>query len=217
MTITCPSCGTQVGKTDKRCRNCGQIMALAVGMRTTAECPSCLRQIPKFSSICPRCQTALALGWAAAQEEKRGRLLPLEAWVGIVLFVVMVTIGLQVMSGISSLFEREEQPRTAASIARGNSQSSSNGWYTGGTLQTATLKSWSAGTPADRLASSADLAAAFLMTKPGWEERLRSMNDLRPYANLLNRCITEVSSGSGTESMTVPDVATACIVQLGWR
>ncbi|MEQ8440552.1 MAG: hypothetical protein RKK11_01250 [Alphaproteobacteria bacterium] len=113
-----------------------------------------------------------------------------------------LVIGLAVVAGLA--------------VAIGSGPASAQ-WYDGGTLQRATLSQWKAGSSANRLASAADLAAAFWQTKPDWQTRFRSMSQLRPYANQLNTCITIVANGSGSGSMRVPEVASSCIIQLGWR
>lgn len=82
-------------------------------------------------------------------------------------------------------------------------------WYSGGTLQQATLSEWRSGSSRDRLASSADFAAVAARQQ---NMNLRSMDELRPIAVNLERCISATGRDGAADSMRVSEVAAACIL-----
>ncbi len=82
-------------------------------------------------------------------------------------------------------------------------------WYQGGTLQSASLRSWAAASYSNRLATAADAAAVF------WRGKLRSMEALRPKAEAMENCISRAAGGSGGAS--VRGTAASCAVMMGWQ
>ena len=82
-------------------------------------------------------------------------------------------------------------------------------WYEGGTLHRGMVAQWRSATPRNRLATSADFAAAIL--KPG------SLEEIREPARAMMACITAATdSDSVPQNMAVSEIGASCGVLLGW-
>lgn len=90
---------------------------------------------------------------------------------------------------------------------KSHSRTPTTEWYTGGTLENSTLGEWRVGTYQNKLASSADFATV-VVNHSG--KQLRSMDELRPIAISIERCISDTATGAKTDKMLVSDVAGAC-------
>ena len=86
-------------------------------------------------------------------------------------------------------------------------------WYSGGTLHKATGSSWQQASYANQLATAADFSAKLLEG----EVRFSSMDQLKPYATELTKCITGATAGQGGEDQEVSGIATLCAVLMGWN
>jgi hypothetical protein len=82
-------------------------------------------------------------------------------------------------------------------------------WYTGGTLHDSTLGEWRLSTYQNKLASSADFATV-VVSQSG--HPLGSMDELKPIAIQMERCISDAAAGGKTDKMHVTDVAGACAI-----
>ena len=80
-------------------------------------------------------------------------------------------------------------------------------WYSGGTLHKARGSQWVVATEANRLATAADFAGVALGEEA--VQRLGSMNKLKA-------CVDETFSDSSLRGMSVSEVASACIILLGY-
>lgn len=87
-------------------------------------------------------------------------------------------------------------------------------WYSGGTLHKARGSQWVVATEANRLATAADFAGVALGEEA--VQRLGSMNKLKPYAINIKACVDETFSDSSLRGMSVSEVASACIILLGY-
>jgi len=90
-----------------------------------------------------------------------------------------------------------------------SSSASAEKWYEGGTLHKATGGEWHRATSRNQLATAADFVAAAKVAS--------SMEQLRVRAAAVQRCITEATDDPKLYSLKVSEVASACIVQLGYK
>jgi hypothetical protein len=89
-------------------------------------------------------------------------------------------------------------------------------WYAGGTLHKVTGSAWQKATAKNRLATSADFVAAAV--KGGHlSTKLRSVDDLRPYAAQLSTCITNATNTKAAYNLRVSEVAASCMILMGWK
>ena len=79
-------------------------------------------------------------------------------------------------------------------------------WHDGGTLHNASASEWLSASYSNRLATSADFAAATKLAS--------DMAGLRVVAEELSSCITEAVSDSSLGSLQVKDVAALCIMMI---
>lgn len=82
-------------------------------------------------------------------------------------------------------------------------------WYSGGTLHAAKMSTWSGSSYRNRLATSSDFVAK-LMQMDGL--RLPSVDQLKPAAEGMERCISESNSGGVADSQDVATLAAGCWV-----
>jgi len=80
-------------------------------------------------------------------------------------------------------------------------------WYSGGTLHDAKMSAWSRSSYTNRLATSSDFVAR-LMQLDGM--KLPPVDQLKPVAEGMERCISETNSGGVADSQDVTTVAAAC-------
>lgn len=90
------------------------------------------------------------------------------------------------------------------------SQALASEWYQDGTLHKATGKVWRTSSTENRLATSADFATVV------WKGKVSSMEEFKPYAVQLEACITEATKSDAVSDTAVTEVASACVVVLGW-
>ena len=81
-------------------------------------------------------------------------------------------------------------------------------WYQGGTLHKANASEWRKGSDEDRLATAADWAATLI------EEKLTSIDDLKPYAENLLTCADEAIADTQIE-VPMAQIAAVCWTLLG--
>ena len=81
-------------------------------------------------------------------------------------------------------------------------------WYQGGTLHKANASEWRKGSDEDRLATAADWAATLI------EEKLTSIDDLKPYAENLLTCADEAIADTQIE-IPMTQIAAVCWTLLG--
>lgn len=96
--------------------------------------------------------------------------------------------------------------------ACGESESTSTtvatrGWYSGGTLHDSDMKSWARASYRNRLATSADFAAAIMKST---HRSVASMDALRPYAERMEECISEAAKAPKVEATRVTEIAAGC-------
>ncbi len=91
-----------------------------------------------------------------------------------------------------------------------SNEAAANEWYQDGTLHKATGKVWRTSSPENRLATSADFATVV------WKGKVSSMEEFKPYAVQLEACITEATKSDAVSDTAVTEVASACVVVLGW-
>jgi hypothetical protein len=84
-------------------------------------------------------------------------------------------------------------------------------WFVGGTLHDADGKKWRMGAEHDRLATAADYLARQL-AQARLSLKVATVDDLKPYAIELEKCVTETASGKRRASET----AERCMTQKGW-
>ena len=88
-----------------------------------------------------------------------------------------------------------------------------NKWYSGGTLHNATVWRWKNATYTNKLATSAD----WCMKIPSIKRSInRNIENLRPYAIQLIRCMDEACAGQGYEKTRAVTVAASCLLLMGY-
>jgi len=87
-------------------------------------------------------------------------------------------------------------------------------WYSGGTLHKATVWRWKNATYTNKLATAADWCMNIPSIK---KSRNRNIENLRPYAIQLMRCVDEACAGQGYEKMRVSKVAASCLILMGYN
>jgi hypothetical protein len=89
-------------------------------------------------------------------------------------------------------------------------------WYSGGTLHNANGVEWQQADARNRLATAADMVAA--VVKGGDTTiQYRTVEDFRPYAELLAACITEATKTRAASTLPVQDIAALCVGSLEWQ
>ena len=108
--------------------------------------------------------------------------------------------------GCSSQSDQEARQE----LERLRAKQNAGAWHSGGQLHDATLRTWKAASYRNRLATSADFAAAIVRSSG---TRLNSLEDLKPYAERMERCITEASDvPEKVENTPVVEIAASCQV-----
>ena len=89
-------------------------------------------------------------------------------------------------------------------------------WYSGGTLHAANGREWQQADASNRLATAADMVAA---VAKGGDTKIPdgTVEDVRPYAELLSGCITEATKTKVGAMLPVQDIAELCVVSMEWR
>lgn len=128
-------------------------------------------------------------------------------------------IVLLVIIGVLFLFQQLNKPSKPAT---GSGPVTTNGtiltrdsndsgpWYEGGILHKSTARSWSNAGRGNRLATSADFAAAAL------QDKFNGMDELKSYATEMMFCINESIRVNNDLNKRVSTIAAACAVLLGW-
>lgn len=80
-------------------------------------------------------------------------------------------------------------------------------WYEGGTLHDKTMADWRRASYRNRLATCADFVAA-LAESSG--RRFDSIDQIKPYAVRLERCLSEAARGGHADGQTITSMAAAC-------
>ena len=175
---------------------------------------------------CPCCKasyTAIAdtTGALTEEEKKRQKRSILIKRLLLIIGVSVLLIGgfrYKMNQAEDRRIAKERQIRTRYSLDRdttsyrsSTSSRARSEWYSGGTLHGATMRQWRNASDSDRLATSADFAAAMLQDNG---RKLRSMDDLKPIASALKRAISEAGRGGTSDSQQVSSVAAACWVLL---
>jgi hypothetical protein len=88
-------------------------------------------------------------------------------------------------------------------------------WYVGGTLHKGTGKDWRTATDSNRLATAADFVAKAIKSDL-LNITFENMDDLKHYAVELSTCLTEFLKTELTDTRSVADSATMCVVTMGW-
>jgi hypothetical protein len=87
-------------------------------------------------------------------------------------------------------------------------QRKQDNWYSGGSLHKATASEWKASTDKNRLATSADFAAATL------DRKIENIEELLPDAVYIERCISKAVESENLGANKIPDIATLCVLSL---
>lgn len=82
-------------------------------------------------------------------------------------------------------------------------------WYSGGTLHAAKMSTWSRSSYTNRLATSSDFVAKLVQVDG---MRLPPVDQLKPAAEGMERCISETNSDGVADSQDAATVAAACWV-----
>ena len=88
-------------------------------------------------------------------------------------------------------------------------------WYEGGSLHRANVGQWRRATYSNKLATAGDWA----MTHPRVKAKVMgsgSIENARPYAVDLVRCVDAAAGPSGYAGLGVSQLAAVCTVSLGW-
>src|SRR5262249_23599548 len=88
-------------------------------------------------------------------------------------------------------------------------------WYSGGTLHDANGAAWQHADARNRLATAAGPGAALAKGGDGTLPD-RTVDDLRPYAELLSACITQTTAMKAAATLPVRDIAELCVIVLNW-
>jgi hypothetical protein len=89
-------------------------------------------------------------------------------------------------------------------------------WYAGGTLHEANGLEWQQADASNRLATAADMVAT--VAKGGNTTiTYQTVEDVRPYAELLSGCITQATKTRAASTLPVQDIAALCVASMEWQ
>ena len=87
--------------------------------------------------------------------------------------------------------------------------SKSKEWYEGGTLHKANAREWKSATDENKLATCGDFVSR--------ADDSQSLEEIKRRATELRSCVNEATVEPGTDDMKVSEVATLCIILLGYQ
>ena len=82
-------------------------------------------------------------------------------------------------------------------------------WYEGGTLHKANAREWNLATNENKLATCGDFVSR--------ADDSQSLEEIKRRATELRSCVNEATIEPGTDDMKVSEVATLCIILLGYQ
>jgi hypothetical protein len=179
-------------------------------------CPYCDKEIQDDAVSCCHCGRDLGetpasdsgppiAGPAQAPSQLTRNVSP-----GVALAVVGGVIAVIILLVIGGIFEPKARsgpggPRDIGPTPKPRA------WYSGGTLHRAKMSVWSSSSYADRLATSADFVTRMMQIDG---RTIPPVEQIRPAAERLERCITAANSSGAADGQDVATVAATCWVLL---
>lgn len=182
-------------------------------------CSNCGKSVTETATYCPNCGFQLkeiysnnkTISNEKPQINNSKRML---FSIGIFFIVIIILVIYESVKDSKSTYNSKNKTESRfPNPSKSPTNSVEKKWYEGGTLHKATMREWKIATDENKLATCSDFIAKIRKDNgtPFNETEILSES----YA--LKRCIDETQNNKSTETWKVIDMASSCLVLLGYK